>query len=43
MKQNAFENIRPQWPLASARFLWAATVDTEGFSSADRANGLPFA
>jgi hypothetical protein len=33
----------PKTILASIRFLWAATVDAEGFSSADRANGLVFA
>jgi hypothetical protein len=33
----------PKTILASIRFLSAATADAEGFSSADRANGLAFA
>jgi len=43
MKQNAVGNFRPQWAVKAIAFLWAATVDAEGFSSSDRASGLAFA
>jgi hypothetical protein len=33
----------PKTILASIRFLWATTVDVEGFSSSNRATGLALA
>jgi hypothetical protein len=43
-KRKLFRDRRPSKTIpASTGFLWTATVDTECFSSSDRATGLAFA
>ncbi|HUZ06900.1 MAG TPA: hypothetical protein VMV89_05365 [Candidatus Paceibacterota bacterium] len=43
-KRERFRNGDPSKTiLASTRFLWATTVDAEGFSFSKRATGLAFA